>query len=62
MTVIERLQMHPEGKENLLKKFKQRLGTGGTVKLGALELQGDHREFVEKELVLSGYKVRKIGG
>ncbi len=62
MTIIDRLRMHPGGKEELLKKFKKRLGVGGTVKMGMLELQGDHRDFVEGELVSAGYKVRRIGG
>jgi len=61
MTIIEKLQMHPEGKETLLKKFKKRLGIGGTVKFGALELQGDQRDFIEAELKTAGYKVRRIG-
>jgi len=61
MTIIERLQMHPEGKENLLKEFKKRLGVGGTVKMGMLEIQGDQRDFIEKELLAKGYKVRRIG-
>ncbi|MBI4051200.1 MAG: translation initiation factor [Elusimicrobia bacterium] len=61
MTIIDRLQMHPQGKEDLLREFKKRLGVGGCVKLGQLELQGDHREFVEAELKAKGYKVRRIG-
>jgi translation initiation factor 1 len=45
----------------LLKKFKKRLGAGGTVKDGALEIQGDRRDFVKTELEAAGYKVRVIG-
>jgi len=45
----------------LLKKFKKRLGVGGAVKLGALELQGDHRDFAEAELKSLGYKVKRLG-
>ncbi len=61
LTMIEKLQMHPAGKEELLKKFKKRLGVGGAVKLGALELQGDHRDFAETELKSLGYKVKRLG-
>ena len=61
LTMIEKLQMHPAGKEELLRKFKKRLGVGGAVKLGALELQGDHRDPVEAELKGLGYKVRRLG-
>jgi len=61
LTLIEKLPMHPQGKEDLLKKFKKRLGVGGTVKLGVVELQGDHRAMVKAELEASGYKVRLIG-
>ena len=61
MTIIEKLRLHPAGKEELLKKFKKRLGVGGTVKMGALELQGDHLDQVEIELKSLGYKVKKPG-
>lgn len=61
MTRIEKLQMHPAGKEELLKKFKKSLGVGGTIKLGAVELQGDHRDAVENELKSLGYKVKILG-
>ncbi|MCM2267729.1 MAG: translation initiation factor [Elusimicrobiales bacterium] len=61
MTFIEKLPMHPAGKEDLLKKFKKRLGSGGAVKNGVLEIQGDRREFVKTELEAAGYKVKLIG-
>ena len=60
VTLVEKLPMHPAGKEELLKKFKKRLGVGGTVKLGVLEIQGEHREFVKKELEASGYRLKII--
>ena len=62
MTRIERLIMSPSGKNEMLRRFKSRLGCGGTVKDGALELQGDRRDFLEAEFVRQGYKVKRIGG
>ncbi len=61
ITLIERLPMHPAGKEELLKSLKKRLGVGGTCKQGILELQGDHRTMVKKELEAIGFKVRVPG-
>ena len=61
MTLVEKLPMHPAGKEELLSRFKKRLGAGGAVKNGVLELQGDRRAFVKAELEAAGYKVRLIG-
>ena len=60
LTLVDRLPMHPAGKEELLKKFKKRLGVGGAVKLGVLEIQGEHREFVKAELEAAGYKLKVI--
>jgi len=60
VTLVEKLPMHPAGKEELLRKFKKRLGVGGAVKLGALEIQGEHREFVKIELEAAGYKLKVI--
>jgi len=62
VTRIERLVLHPTLKEQLLSKLKKRLGCGGAVKDGALEIQGDHRDVLEAELKAEGYKVKRIGG
>lgn len=62
VTRIERLNMHPQGKEDFLRALQKKFGCGGTVKLGAIELQGDRRDAVEAELVRQGYKVKRIGG
>ena len=61
VTAVERLQMHPAGKEELLTKFKKQFGVGGALKFGVLELQGDCRNKVEAALTDLGYKVRRIG-
>lgn len=44
----------------LATRLKKRCGTGGTVKDGVIEIQGEHRDGILAELVGLGYKVRKI--
>lgn len=41
----------------LAKQLKQAMGTGGTVRDGVIELQGDHRREVREYLEKQGYKV-----
>ncbi len=60
VTRVERLPLHPQGKEDLLKKIKKSLGCGGTVKEGALEVQGDKKARVAQILEKEGYKVRLL--
>ncbi len=62
VTRIERLILHPTLKEQLLSRFKRRLGCGGAVKEGVLEIQGDHRDFLQAELEAEGYRVKRVGG
>jgi predicted translation initiation factor SUI1 len=42
--------------------LKQRCGTGGTVKDGRIEIQGDQRERIAAELERLGYKIKRVGG
>ena len=62
VTVIEGLQLSAEDSEKLLKQIKAKLGTGGTVKNGALEFQGDHGDAVMAELSGKGYRPKRSGG
>ena len=47
---------------DLAGKLKQRCGTGGTVKDGRIEIQGDNRDRVMAELEKLGFQVKKAGG
>lgn len=62
VTRVEKLVMHPTLKEQLLSRFKKRLGCGGAIKDGALEIQGDHRDYIQAELEKEGYRVKRAGG
>ncbi|MEN7972366.1 MAG: stress response translation initiation inhibitor YciH [Verrucomicrobiota bacterium] len=62
MTVVSGVPLHPEGLRDLAKQLKQKCGTGGTVKDGRIEIQGDHRDLLVAELQSMGYTVKRSGG
>ena len=58
VTIVSRLQMHPAGKESLLKELKSACGAGGTLKDGELEIQGEQRVRIKALLEKKGYRVK----
>ena len=46
----------------LAQQLKKLCGSGGTVKDGNIEIQGDHCDKVIAKLTASGYKVKRAGG
>ena len=62
VTVVTGLPGSADEVEDLARSLKSACGTGGTVKDGALELQGDHRGAVEKALAGRGLKSKRAGG
>ena len=62
MTIISNLPLDEDGLTELAAKLKTRLGTGGTVKDGRVEVQGDHRDRIVVELQGLGYRVKRAGG
>ncbi len=59
VTVVTNLD--PDGNDlpALAARLKTVCGTGGTVKEGVIELQGDHLDAAERALTALGYKVRR---
>jgi translation initiation factor 1 len=49
-------------KEQLAKKMQKACGSGGTVKDGAIEIQGDQREVVARILTEAGFRPVMAGG
>ena len=62
VTLITGVPLADKDLKRLAKSLKQKCGCGGAVKNGIIEIQGDHRENLEKELVDLGYKVKRAGG
>ena len=46
----------------LASELKRRCGSGGTVREGRIEIQGDHRDLLVEELSRRGWKVKRSGG
>ena len=61
VTVIEGLLMPAKDREVLLRRLKSGLGTGGTVKDSALEIQGDHCDAIIAALVNMGFRPKRSG-
>ena len=62
VTVITGVPLAAAELDQLAKQLKQRCGTGGTVKNGTIEIQGDHRDLLLAELGKKGWTVKKAGG
>jgi translation initiation factor 1 len=62
VTVITGIPLDGQGLKKLAKQLKQKCGTGGAVKSGVIEIQGDHRDYLMEELPKFGYIVKKSGG
>jgi len=58
VTVADGFTRHLADLENLAKKLKQSCGTGGTVRWGLIELQGDCRDRIRPLLQKEGFEVK----
>lgn len=62
VTLIRGLPLSEADLARVAKTLKSRCGVGGTVKEGVIELQGDQRDVVARQLEAEGYRVRRSGG
>jgi predicted translation initiation factor SUI1 len=62
VTTVADVPLDENGLLELAAQLKQRCGTGGTVKDGRIEIQGDQRERLTVELEKLGYRVKRAGG
>ena len=57
VTLIKNLTLTPADLKILAKKLKAACGSGGTVKDGNIEIQGEHRQKIAEALEKLGYKI-----
>jgi len=62
VTLVSGAPLAPADLEKLATQLKKRCGTGGTVKDGVIEIQGEHRDTLVAELSKLGFKVKRVGG
>ena len=62
VTTIDGVHLDDAGLRQLAGELKRRLGTGGSVQDGVIEIQGDHRDALVAELESRGYTVKRAGG
>jgi translation initiation factor 1 len=62
VTTITGVPLAEDALKELATTLKKRCGTGGALKDGIIEIQGDHVELLLAELVKHGFKAKKSGG
>jgi len=62
VTVVTGLPGSADEVAAMARTLKTGCGTGGSLKDGVLELQGDHRERVEEFLAARGLRSKRAGG
>jgi translation initiation factor 1 len=62
VTVISGVSLPQDELKKLTSELKHKCGSGGTLKNGVIEIQGDHREGLIAVLKAKGWTVKKSGG
>jgi translation initiation factor 1 len=62
VTVVSGLPVSPAELGEMARELKKKCGSGGTVRDGVIEIQGDHRDLLVAELGRRGYRAKRSGG
>jgi translation initiation factor 1 len=62
VTLVRGLALDAAALAALGKRLRAACGSGGTVKDGVIEVQGDHRDLVMAELTGLGHRPKRSGG
>jgi translation initiation factor 1 len=62
VTVVTGVPLRGDALEALGSQLKRLCGSGGTVRDGVIEIQGDHRDLLVAELAKHGWTVKRSGG
>lgn len=62
VSIITGIPLDENELKKLAKQLKRKCGTGGTVKNGTIEIQGDRRQILHTILTEMGYTVKIAGG
>ncbi len=62
VTIAEGVPLPGGALRDLCAELKCLCGTGGTIKDGVIQIQGDHREAILAELARRGFTVKSAGG
>ena len=62
VTTVTGLPLAQAELTDLAAKLKKRCGSGGTVREGIIEIQGEHRDTIVAELLKLGWQAKKSGG
>jgi len=62
VTTVADAPLPPDALKDLAKRLRRLCGTGGTVKAGVIEIQGDHVDTILEALAQDGIRAKRAGG
>ena len=62
VTLVKKLVLSEDDMKEVASRLKRLCGSGGTIKDGVIEIQGEHRQEIAEALRKMGYRVKIAGG